>query len=69
MMELLRPYLEELRLGIIVDPHTSRTIVLTEKVTVCPSCRSLHTLRQHEGHVYCTDCDWTTRERVTPLVA
>ena len=68
-MELLRPYIEEIRLGIIDDPHTSRRSVLTERVTVCPCCRSLHSLRHDGKFVYCIDCDWTTRERQPALVA
>ena len=62
-MELLTPFIEEFRLGIVDDPHTRRKTVLTEMVTVCPACRSFHSLR-HEGRViYCTECAWSTREK------
>ncbi len=61
-MERLTPYIEEIRLGILDDPHTSKTTMLTEMVTVCPSCRSFHSLRHRGKGVICTDCAWTTRD-------
>jgi len=67
-MKLLQPFIEELPLGVHFDPHTRRKTVLFEKVTVCPSCRSLHTLRHDGQHVFCTDCDWSTRTR-PPITA
>jgi len=67
-MTLLRAYTEEIRLGVIHDPHTSRPTVLVENVTVCPACRSLHSLRQDGKRVFCTACGWHSRPR-TPVAA
>jgi hypothetical protein len=62
-MAQLTRYLEELYLGVWDDPHADEPTVLTEMVTVCPSCRSLHSLRNADDLVYCVECLWSTRER------
>jgi len=62
-MKLLLPFIEEVPLGLHFDPHTSRKTLLTEKVTVCPCCRGLHSLRHDDQHVFCTECDWSTRNK------
>ncbi|HOF88519.1 MAG TPA: hypothetical protein PLZ36_10510 [Armatimonadota bacterium] len=62
-METLARFLEELQLGVVDDPHTNSRVALTEKVTVCPACRSLHTLREEHGHVFCLACAWAFRQR------
>lgn len=62
-MELLLPFIQEVRLGTIDDPHTRRRVMLTEKVTVCPSCQRFHSLRHREREVCCIDCGWSTHEK------
>ena len=59
-METLRQYLEDIHLGVIDNPHTDRREMLTEKVTVCPACRSMHSLRLEGAVVRCEVCEWTT---------
>lgn len=63
-MELLLPFIQEFRLGAVQDPHTRRDVMLTERVTVCPACQRLHSLRHDHRHVHCIDCGWTTKEKV-----
>jgi hypothetical protein len=60
-MDTLTRFLEELHLGVVDDPHTNSRVVLTEKVTVCPACRSLHTLREEHGDIHCVACAWALR--------
>jgi len=62
-MHKLLPFLQEIRLGVVHDPHTRREVLLTEQVTVCPSCQRLHSLRHDNREVSCIDCGWSTRER------
>ena len=62
-METLSRFLEEIHLGVVDDPHTNSRVALTEKVTVCPACRSLHTLREEHGHVFCLACAWAFHQR------
>ena len=62
-MELLRIYTEEIRLGVMYDPHTKRRVVLTEMVTVCPCCHSFHSLRVKNSIVSCAACGWNTQNR------
>jgi LSD1 subclass zinc finger protein len=68
-MKLLQPFIEELSLGVLFDPHTKRKTLLTEKVTVCPSCRSLHSLRHDGQHVFCAECGWTTQSHPPVMAA
>jgi len=56
----LTQFIEEIHLGVIDDPHQNSTVVLTEKVTVCPSCRSLHSLRDERTQIVCVECLWNT---------
>jgi hypothetical protein len=68
-MEHLNRFVEEITLGFVDNPHTRRKERLTEKVTVCPACNSLHTLR-HEGEVVlCTVCLWDTPAKKTTHAA
>jgi hypothetical protein len=62
-METLIQYLEEIPLGVIDDPHSDSRVALTETVTVCPECRSLHTLRVDDNRVHCAMCDWDDQPR------
>ena len=59
-MTLLARFVEEIHLGVVEDPHTRRSVVLTEKVTVCPSCNCFHSLRHHDMTIRCAACDWST---------
>ena len=59
-MAHLALFVEELDLGFVEDPHTSRRVMLTEKVTVCPSCASIHSLREQDTQVRCIECEWAT---------
>lgn len=59
-MKLFARFLEEIPLGVVDDPHSERPIVLTEMVTVCPACRSLHSLRHNGKVVHCVECFWST---------
>lgn len=63
-MPVLAKYLEEIPLGIVDNPHAGQPTILTEMVTVCPSCRSLHSLRREKKNVYCIDCDWKNGSRL-----
>lgn len=57
-MSPLSRFLEEIHLGLVHNPHRERWEHLTELVTVCPACGSLHSLRHEERMVRCTDCRW-----------
>ena len=65
-MELLSRYLEEIPLGIVDNPHAEHPVVLSEFVTVCPSCRSINSLRHASLNVHCVECGWlpSVRESV-----
>lgn len=56
----LSHYIEEIHLGVLHDPHLSRPVMLTERVTVCPSCRSMHSLRHEDEQILCVECMWNT---------
>lgn len=62
-METLTRFLEEIHLGVVDDPHTNSRVVLTEKVAVCPACRSLHSLRIEHEVVRCMMCGWASRRQ------
>ncbi len=59
-MQPFARFLEEVRLGIVHDPHTDHHTLLTEMVTVCPSCRGLNSLRLYQSDVHCAECHWST---------
>ena len=61
LMTVLAHFLEKLHLGVVEDPYTNRRWVLTETVTVCPACRSLHSLRHERAEILCLECAWHTR--------
>lgn len=56
----LSRYVEEIHLGVVDDPHSDRSVILTEKVTVCPSCSCLHSLRHEDEQIFCVECLWNT---------
>lgn len=58
-MAQLSRFVEEIHLGTVHDPHTDRPFALTELVTVCPACLSLHSLRQEDIAIRCVECLWT----------
>lgn len=68
-MTTLHKYTEELHLGVVDDPHHEQPALLTERVTVCPSCYNLRSLRQGDEAVHCIECLWSNPPRVTPTVA
>jgi ribosomal protein L37AE/L43A len=59
-MKQLARFFEEIHLGEVINPHTNHREVLTEMVTVCPSCHSLHSLRHDGDVVHCVHCYWST---------
>ena len=65
---LLR-FTEMFSLGIHENPHTDTCTELMERVTVCPSCRSLHSLRQEALAIICLDCTWSTPVSVATVAA
>jgi hypothetical protein len=67
-MESFAQFIQVLHLGFVDDPHGNKRMPLTERVTVCPSCQSLHSLRKDARRVHCVECTWTTGQR-EPAVA
>ncbi|HEY3415839.1 MAG TPA: hypothetical protein VGM23_03050 [Armatimonadota bacterium] len=63
-MTLLSTFAEKFQVGVIFDPFTRRREIVNEMVTVCPACRSFHSLRQEGDTVYCTECGWRFRPAV-----
>lgn len=62
-MESFAPFIEEVALGIVDDPHTNKAMVLKELVTVCPSCLSMHSLRKEGAVIHCVECFWSAPAR------
>ncbi|MHB9024962.1 MAG: hypothetical protein ACYC7E_12455 [Armatimonadota bacterium] len=67
-MTLLSIFAEKFQVGVIVDPFTRRREVVNEFVTICPSCRSFHSLRQEGDTVRCLECGWTSRPAAPAVV-
>jgi hypothetical protein len=62
-MGVLARYIEELRLGVLYDPHTDSRHVLTELITVCPECHSVNSLSHNGEGIACSACGWATHLR------
>ncbi len=62
-MESFAQFIQVIHLGFIDDPHGEKRTALTELVTVCPSCQSMHSLRKDATRIHCVECYWTTALR------
>jgi len=66
-MAQMARFVEEIHLGVVDDPHTCCPVILTEKVTVCPSCNCFHSLRHHDMTIRCVACEWSTPAQDAPF--